>query len=56
MEGKQLKSLINDRGMKKKFVASKLRVSNALITQWLNGTRPIAQRHLPGLNKIFFLN
>ena len=56
MEGKQLKRLIDDRGLKKKFIAAKLSVSNGLITQWVNGSRPIADRHMPGLNKIFFSN
>jgi DNA-binding transcriptional regulator YdaS (Cro superfamily) len=54
MEAKQLKSLIDDRGMKKKFVAGKLNVSGALISQWIKGEKPIAARHIPDLNKIFY--
>jgi transcriptional regulator with XRE-family HTH domain len=56
MEARQLKSLIKDRGIKKNYIAEKLSVSNGLITQWINGSRPIPQRHIPGLRKIFFIN
>lgn len=53
MEPKQLKRLIDDRGMKQKFVAGKLNVSSALVTQWLTGVKPIANRHIHELKRIF---
>jgi len=54
MEGKQLKCLIDDRGLKKKYIAGRLKVSGALISQWIKGEKPIAGRHISDLNKIFF--
>ena len=53
MEAKQLKRLIDDRGMKQTFVAKKLKVSSALVTQWVKGDKRIADRHITELRRIF---
>ncbi len=45
MEGKELKRIITDRGIKKTFIAKKLGVSKALVSQWTKDVTPIAQRH-----------
>lgn len=45
MEGKQLKQIIESRGIKQTFIASKLGVTKALVNQWTKGTTPIAERH-----------
>ena len=52
MEAKTLKRLIDEKGIKQSFIAKKLGVSRALITQWINEGRPIAERHLPELKRI----
>lgn len=52
MEARELKSLINNKGIKKSFIAEKLKVSKSLITQWLNGTRPIADKHVIDIKRL----
>ena len=52
MEAKQLKSLIDDKGIKQSFIADKLKVSKALVTHWIKGTRPIANHHIIDLKRI----
>ena len=42
MESKELKSHIEQRGIKQSFIAKKLGVSKALVSQWVKGTTPIA--------------
>lgn len=45
MEGKELKQIIDNRGIKQTFIAKKLNVSKALVNQWAKGTTPIADKH-----------
>jgi len=52
MEGKQLKRLISEKGIKQTFIADKLKVSKALVTQWVKGDRPIAANHVLELKRI----
>lgn len=52
MEAKELKLRIEQSGLKKTFIAKKLNVSNALITQWITGNRPIAERHILELKRL----
>lgn len=52
MEAKQLKLLVKEKGIKQSFIADKLNVSKALVTQWIKGDRPIASHHLIDLKRI----
>jgi len=52
MEARTLENLIKDKGIKQSFIADKLKVSKALVTQWVKGTRPIAEKHLVDLKRI----
>lgn len=52
MEAKKLEQLIKERGIKQSFIADKLRVSNTLVSQWVKGTRPVAERHVVDLKRI----
>lgn len=54
MEAEKLKYLIQKKGIKKNFIARKLNISNAMVTQWVKGLRPIASHHLPELKKILY--
>ena len=45
MESKELKQIIESRGIKQTFVAKKLGISKALVNQWMKGHTPIAERH-----------
>lgn len=45
MEGKELKLIIDDRGIKQSWIAGKLHVSTALVSQWIAGTKPISDTH-----------
>lgn len=52
MEARQLKLLIKEKGIKQTFIAERLKVSKALVTQWISGVRPIADHHLLELKRI----
>lgn len=52
MEAKQLELLIKDKGIKQSFIADKLKISKALVTHWVKGTRPIADHHILDLKRI----
>lgn len=52
MEAKQLELLIKQKGIKQSFIADKLKISKALVTQWVKGDRPIADRHILELKRI----
>lgn len=45
MESKELKQIIESRGVKQTFIAKKLGISKALVNQWIKGHTPIAERH-----------
>lgn len=45
MEGKELKRIVEERGIKQSWIASKLKVSTALVSQWIAGTKPISDSH-----------
>lgn len=45
MEGKELKQILESRGVKQTFIAGKLGVTKALVNQWVKGLTPIANRH-----------
>lgn len=49
MTSQQLRSKIENKGLKQKFVAARLNVSEGLISQWMKGTTPIPQKHLTKL-------
>lgn len=53
MEARHLKNLIDSRGIKQKFIASKLNVSNALITQWVKGTKVIPENRVQSIKRLF---
>lgn len=53
MEAKHLKNLISSRGIKQKFIADKLNVSNSLITQWVKGIKPIPENRVQSLKRLF---
>ncbi len=43
MEASELKSILEARGIKQVFIARKLKVSKALVNQWIKGHTPIAK-------------
>jgi len=43
MESKELKEIIESRGIKQTWIAKKLGVSKALVNQWVKNTTPIAE-------------
>lgn len=52
MEAKRLQSLIKEKGIKQSFIADKLGISKALVTQWVKGVRPVADKHIFELTRI----
>lgn len=44
MESKELKQIIESRGIKQTWIAKKLGVSKALVNQWVKDTTPIAEK------------
>ena len=45
MDQKKLISLISERGVKKSWIATSLKVSPSLVTQWTTGEREISDKH-----------
>lgn len=43
MESKELKQIIESRGIKQTWIAKKLGVSKALVNQWVKDKTPIAE-------------
>lgn len=52
MEGKKLKQIISEKGIKQSWIANKLNVSNALVSQWVKETKPISENHSKLLKEI----
>lgn len=53
MNGKKLKSILEERGIKQKWVADKLGISSAMVNQWVTGDRPISNEREKELKKLF---
>jgi len=45
MEGKNLKLILKERGVKQTWVADKLKVNKAQVNQWVNGVYPIPDKY-----------
>lgn len=45
MEPSQLKSILTTRGIKQAWVADKLKISAALVNQWVKGKKTISEKH-----------
>lgn len=52
MTGEILNDLIKNKGVKQKFIADKMGVSEALLSQWKLGQTPIAPHHVKELKKL----
>jgi transcriptional regulator with XRE-family HTH domain len=55
MNGKQLQTILKNRGIKQIWLAEKLNVSNSLITLWVKGEREIMEHHVAEIKHIFNL-
>lgn len=45
MTGKELKRIIEDRGIKQIWIAEKLKISPGLVNQWINSGKTISDSH-----------
>ena len=45
MESKLLSTILKERGIKQSWIAEKLKVSTALVSQWVSGDKPISERY-----------
>ncbi len=52
MEAKTLRSIIQDKGIKQSWIASKLGVTRALVNQWVQGTVTVPEKHVSELKRI----
>jgi len=52
MEAKTLRSIIQEKGIKQSWIATKLGVTRALVNQWVNGTVTVPEKHVPSLKRI----
>lgn len=52
MEANDLKARIEEKGLKQRWIANKLKVSDTLVSQWLKGEREITPIHKLMLNKL----
>lgn len=52
METKDLKTAIESKGIKQSWIAANLRVSKALVNQWMKDKTPIAERHQVELKRL----
>ncbi len=55
MEGKALKSILKDKGIKQVWVADKLKVKKAQVNQWVNDVYPIPEKYKVELKHILSL-
>ena len=52
MPDRKLKARLNEKGLKARFVARRLGVSDSVMSQWLNGKRDVPSRFVSPLAKI----
>ena len=52
MEAKELKAIVKLKGLKQRWIADKLKVSDALVSQWIKGEREISSSHKIELSKL----
>lgn len=45
MESKELRSILEQRGIKQTWVAEKLKVSRGLVNQWVRDVNPIPEKY-----------
>lgn len=52
MEAKTLRSIIQEKGIKQTWIATKMGLTRALINQWVNGSVPVPEKHRDELKRI----
>lgn len=52
MEAKTLRAIIQERGLKQVWIAQRMGLTRALISQWVNGSIPIPEKHIDELRRI----
>lgn len=52
MDNIELKALMEKKGSKQRWLADKLEITESLVSQWINGTKPITKRHIPFIKKL----
>lgn len=52
MEAKTLRSIIQEKGIKQSWIATKLGVTRALVNQWVQGTVTVPEKHKSELKRI----
>lgn len=52
MEAKELKAAVKEKGLKQRWIAEKLKVSDTLVSQWIKGDREISSGHKIELSKL----
>lgn len=45
MDSKELQNILKQKGIKQIWIAEKLSVSSALVSQWLSGEKDISDKH-----------
>lgn len=54
MTSDELKQAIEDKGLKQKWIAEKLNISEGLVSQWVKGSTPIPKKHVPKLKILIY--
>lgn len=49
-----LKQQIKDKGLKQVWIAEKMGVGKALVSQWVSGTTPVAEKHIVKLRALIY--
>lgn len=52
MKSEQLKKIVDDRGIKQAWIARKLKISRAVVNQWVNGTASIPEPRVEELKNL----
>ena len=53
MSNKELKNILTEKGIKQSWVAEKLKVSAALVNQWVKDEKPISDKYKIELTALF---
>lgn len=53
MNGNKLKSILEEKGIKQKWVASKVGVTPQMVNQWIKGVAPISSDKEMALKRLF---
>lgn len=53
MEPKELRTILQERGIKQTWVAEKLKVSRGLVNQWVKEVNPIPEKYQIELKSLF---